>query len=422
VRSLLLDVSPLRHRDFRLLWTGEVLSETGSNIAVVAVLIQVYRLTGSSAATGAIGLAQLPPLMAASLFGGPLIDRYDRRTLMLVSQVGQAAASGLLLAGAIAGSPPLLLVYVGAAAIAGFNGFGLATRTAMTPSLVPPDRLPSALALNQVMWQTALIVGPAVGGLVVGRYGLAWAYAIDVVSFGATIGAVLLMRPRPPVRSALGRVEERESASGWQRFRDGFRYLKGRRVLQATFLVDLVAMVFGMPRAIFPELAATQFGGGGEIVGIMLAAVAVGALVGALTTGWVHRVRHQGAAILLAVALWGAAIVGFGVVDDRLWLACGFLAVAGAADVVSAVFRSTILQQTVPDDLRGRISGIHITVVAGGPRLGDAEAGLVADAFSPRVSAISGGVLCLVGVGVLALAIPEFTRYVSPARPTEDAV
>jgi predicted MFS family arabinose efflux permease len=258
------------------------------------------------------------------------------------------------------------------------------------------------------MWQTALIVGPALGGVIVGQLGLGWAYGVDVLSFGATITAVALMRPHPPLVTPLGDEDE---PSGWQRLADGFRFLKGRRVLQSTFAIDLVAMVFGMPRSLFPVLAATQFDAGAEVVGILFSAVSVGALVGALTSGWVHRIRRQGLAVIVAVAVWGCAIAAFGVVGDRLPIALVCLAVAGGADVVSAVFRSTILQDSVPDDLRGRLSGIHIAVVAGGPRIGDAEAGFAAAAFTPTISVVSGGVLCVAGVGVLALLVPEFARY-----------
>jgi MFS family permease len=408
LRALAVDVRPLRHRDFRLLWTGEILSETGSNIAVVAVFLQVYRITGSTAAVGLIGLVQLVPLMIGSLFGGPLIDRHDRRKLLLRAQMAQAVGSVLLLASTFVHPAPLVLVYAGAAIVAGVSGFALATRSAMTPTLVPDELLPSALALNQVMWQTALIVGPALGGVIVGQLGLGWAYAVDVVSFGATITAVALMRPHPPLVTPLGDEDE---PSGWQRLADGFRFLKGRRVLQSTFAIDLIAMVFGMPRSLFPVLAATQFDAGAEVVGILFSAVSVGALVGALTSGWVHRIRRQGFAVIVAVAVWGCAIAAFGLVGDRLPIALVCLAIAGGADVVSAVFRSTILQDSVPDDLRGRLSGIHIAVVAGGPRVGDAEAGFAAAAFSPTVSVVSGGVLCVVGVGALALLVPEFARY-----------
>jgi len=199
--------------------------------------------------------------------------------------------------------------------------------------------------------------------------------------------------------------------------REGFAYLKGRRVLRSTFVIDIIAMVFGMPRALFPFLAASQFHGGDAVVGLLFSAPAVGALVGALTAGWVGRIQHQGRAVVWAVALWGVGIAAFGLVGDRLWLALVFLAFAGAADVISAVFRSTILQLSVPDSLRGRLSGIHILVVTGGPRLGDLEAGLVAAAFTPAVSVVSGGLLCVVGAAALAAVVPEFWRYHAGDEP-----
>jgi MFS family permease len=257
------------------------------------------------------------------------------------------------------------------------------------------------------MWNTAQIVGPALGGIVVGTLGFAWAYGIDVVSFIGTITAAVLMRPRPPI------IEDpdAEVLGSWKRLMEGVHYLKGRRVLQGTFFVDLIAMVFGMPRVLFPFLARTQFGGGPELVGVLFASVSAGAVLAALTSGWVHRVVRQGLAIVVAIVVWGLAIAAFGLVGDRVLLALALLALAGGADVISAVFRSTILQATVPDDLRGRMSGIHIAVVAGGPRLGDLEGGLVASVFSPAVSVVSGGLICVIGVLGFAACVPEFARY-----------
>lgn len=413
VRRLAVDLTPLRtSRDFRLLWLGELVSETGSQVALVAVYVQVFALTGSALAVGLVGLAQLAPLALAVLFGGPVIDRLDRRRLLLAGHVGQAAASGVLLLGALMGDPPLALVYLGAGLVGGFGGFSLSVRSSMTPNLVPRDQLPSALSLNQAMFSACVIVGPAVGGIVIDEVGLAWAYGIDVVTFAAAIAACLLMRsqiPKPRPDAAEG-----VAATGWAAMTEGFRYLRGRRVLQSTFYVDLVAMIFGMPRALFPVLAVTQFDGSTKIVGLLFSAVSVGALAGALTTGWVRHVHRQGLAVLWAVAVWGAGIIGFGLVGDNLALALVFLAVAGAADVVSAVFRGTILQQSVPDALRGRISAVHILVVTGGPRLGDVEAGVMASLFSPTVSVLTGGIACVAGVVLLAVLVPEFARYLRP--------
>jgi len=405
LRGIAVDVRPLRqHRDFRLLWTGQLISETGHQMTRVAVLVQVYALTRSAAAVGLVGLIELVPLLVASIGGGSIVDAVDRRRLLMLTQVAFAGSSLLLLANSLASSPPVALIYMGAGLAAGVGGIDAPTRSATTPRLVPREQLPGAIALNQVMWNTTMIVGPALGGIVVARAGVAWAYGIDAATYGATFLAAVLMRPMPP-------EGDRRAATGLAAIREGFTYLRGRRVLQSTFVVDLIAMIFGMPRALFPVLAVTQFHGGPEIVGILLAALAAGALAGALTTGWVNRVRHQGRAVLWAVALWGACIVGFGLARGNLAVALVFLAAAGAADVISAVFRSAILQLSVPDQLRGRMSAVHILVVTGGPRLGDFESGIVAALTSPFASVVSGGLACLAGVGALALAVPAFRRY-----------
>src|SRR5581483_3628342 len=363
--------------------------------------IQVKRLTGSAAAVGVIGLVGLAGLVAGTLVGGSLLDAHDRRTLLIAAQVGFMAASGALLLGALIGRPPVWLIYAAVAALAGFSAIDGPTRSAMTPRLVGAGLLPAALALNQVIWNGTALVGPALAGIVIERFGLPVAYGIDLVTYLAMLGAAVLIRPMPPERGE-------GAATGWAAVREGFAYLRGRRVLQSTFVADIIAMIFGMPRALFPFLAGAQFHGGDTVVGLLFSAPAVGALVGALASGWVGRVRHQGRAVVWAVALWGA---GIGAVGDHLWLALGFLAFAGAADVISAVFRSTILQLSVPDSLRGRLSGIHILVVTGGPRLGDLESGLVAAAFTPMISVVSGGLLCIAGIGLLAALVPELRAY-----------
>jgi len=405
IRRVAVDTTPLRSsRDYRLLWSGELVSETGHQMSHVAVFVQVFQLTRSASAVGLVGLVELVPLVLMSIAAGGIVDAVDRRKLWLGMQFGFAAASTLLLVNSLSPHPPLGVVYLGAGLTAGLSGIASPTQAAMTPRLVSRKDLPSAIALNQVMWNSTAILGPAAGGVIIGAFGLPWAYGIDAITYGATITAGILMRPMPPAAS------ERR-ASGVAAIREGFAYLKGRRVLQSTFIADLIAMVFGMPRALFPILAVEQFHDGAEIVGVLFSALAVGALGGALTTGWVGRVRHQGRAVIIAIALWGGCIVGFGLAGDNLALAVVLLAAAGAADVISAVFRSAILQLSVPDQLRGRISAIHILVVTGGPRLGDFEAGMVAAAFSPVASVISGGLACLAGVGILALAVPQFRRY-----------
>lgn len=406
-RGIAVDVTPLRvSRDYRLIWSGEIVSEAGHQITVVAMFYQVYRLTGSAAAVGLIGLVQLVPLLTTSIGGGSIVDALDRRKILIVSQIGFALSSGILLAGALAGRPPVALVYGAAALAAGLSGIDSPTRSAMIPRLVGRDLVPSAVALNQVMWNSTMVIGPAIGGLVIAHLGLSWAYGIDVVTYGATLGAALLIHPMPPSRG-----DGVQPATGWAAVKEGLRYVRGRRVLQSTFVIDLIAMIFGMPRALFAILAVTQFHRGPEVVGLLFSAPAVGALLGALTAGWVGGVKHQGRAVIWSVAVWGAGITAFGSLGAHLWLALSFLAIAGAADVISAVFRSTILQLSVPDSLRGRLSGIHILVVTGGPRLGDFEAGLVAQLLTPTVSVVSGGLLCIAGAGLLALLVPEFRAY-----------
>jgi MFS family permease len=370
----------------------------------------VFALTRSAAAVGLTGLIELVFLVLTTVAGGQVVDRFDRRRLLLVTQVALGGASVVLLVNSLLDRPPVWVVYLGAGLAAGVSGISSPTRAAMTPRLVPRELVPTALALNQVMWNATLIAGPALGGVIVGAAGVPWAYGIDAATYGATITAALLMRPMPP-------TEESREIRGVAAIAQGFGYLKGRPVLQSTFVVDLVAMVFGMPRALFPVLAVTQFHGGAQIVGALLSALGVGALIGALTAGWVGRVRRQGLAVLVAVGIWGACIVGFGLAGANLAVALVFLALAGGADVISAVFRGSILQLSVPERLRGRLSAIHILVVTGGPRLGDFESGIVASLFTPFVSVLTGGMACVAGVAVLGLAVPQFGRY----RAGEDA-
>jgi MFS family permease len=407
LRGVAIDLSPLRaSRDFRLLWLGGLISITGRQITFVSLPYQVFQLTRSSFAVGLIGLAQLGPLIVFSIAGGPLVDRLDRRRVILVTEAGMAVTSGMLLFGALSGHPPLLYLYAVSGLQAGLSGVNSPARAAVIANLVPKERLPAAFAVNQVMFNTTLIVGPSVAGVVLAKLGLSWAYALDLSSFIASITASYLLRPLPPQREG-GEPAE----GGWRAVREGFAYLRGRRVLISTFMIDLDAMIFGMPQALFPVLALTTFHVGPEGLGLLYAAPSAGALLGALTTGWVGRIRHQGRAVIWAVIGWGAAITAFGLVTRLFWLALALLAVAGAADVLSAVFRSTILQLAVPDALRGRISAVHIMVVTGGPRLGNFEAGLVASLTSPQISVVSGGLACVVGAGLLAAWIPELRRY-----------
>ncbi len=410
LRRIAIDLSPLRvSRDFRRVWFGLVVSTIGSQFSVVAVFVQVTRLTESELAVGATGLVYLVGLMIGSIAGGVVLDAWDRRRLLAISQAGLAAGVATLLLGAAVGDPPLAVVYAGIALVAAFSAIDSPTRSAMTPRLIGAELIPAAQALNQVVWNAAALLGPAFAGLVIAGFGLQWAYAIDLTSICIMFFVALSIRPIPPE----GREE---NATGWRAIVEGFTYVKSNRLLQSTFAIDLVAMIFGMPRALFTFLAAEQFHRSETIVGLLFSAPAVGALLGALTSGWSRRIVHQGKAVVIAVAVWGAAIAAFGLTGDRLWLALVMLAIAGWADVISAIFRSTILQLAVPDRLRGRLSGLHILVVTGGPRLGDLEAGIVGGVVSNWFSVVSGGIACIAGAALVATVYPELPRYRSTAR------
>jgi MFS family permease len=379
-------------------------SELGYQFTRVALYVQVFAQTKSTTAVGLLGLSGFVGQVTGTLVGGSFIDARDRRRILLFSQVALAACAGVLLAGTAAGRAPLALLYGTNAAMWLVGSIEGPARSAMIPRLVGPALVPSALALYQALWQTVQIVGPGLAGILIAWRGLPSAYGVDLITYSALFLAALAMRPMPPEHDPV-------SATGWRAVGEGFDHVRRHRLLQSTFAIDLIAMIFGMPQALFPALAVSQFERGTAVVGILFAAPAVGALLQAIAGGWVKHVRRQGMAVIWAVIGWGAAIAGFGLVGDHLLAALALLAVAGAADVISAIFRSTILQVTVPDRLRGRLSGIHLLVVAGGPKLGDLEAGVVASWFSPVTSVVSGGLACIVGAGVVALAYPELRRY-----------
>lgn len=403
LRLAVVDVSPLRESvDYRWLYGGHLVNELGRQLTVVAVPYQVFLLTRSSLAVGLIGLAQLGPLVICSIFGGAVVDAVDRRRLLIVVQLLMGLTSAGLAINAAARQPAVWPLFVLSAANAGLSGLDSPARTAVLPTLVSRSNLAGAFALNQTLQQTAATVGPAVAGLIIARVSLPAAYWLDAASFTISTLALVPIRPLRP--------QGETQRAGFSSVVTGLRFLRSRRLLQGTFVIDLNAMIFGMPRALFPALGTQVFGGGAAVVGLLYAAPGAGALLGALTTGWVSTVRRQGRAVLIAVAVWGAAITAFGLVD-ALPVALALLAVGGAADVVSAVFRTTILQMTTPDSLRGRMSAVHIAVVAGGPRLGDAEAGAVAAISDARTSVIVGGVACLLGTLAIARGYPELARY-----------
>ena len=399
----MVDITPLRRvSGYRWLFGGMFVMQVGRQLTVVAVPIQVYEITGSTLAVGLLGLVQLIPLLLVSLVGGALADAIDRKRLLWLSQVVMALTGAGLLSNSLADSPALWPLFVLSAANAGISAIDSPARTALLPGLVGRALLPSALALNQTQTNIAKAAIPAIGGLLIAVSGYPVTYGLQMMAFA--VSAVLIMRIPNVKTEGGGRPFSMSSIL------EGFRFLKPRRVIQAAFLIDLSAMVFGMPTALFPAFGQEVLGGDAFTVGLLYTAPGIGALVGALTSGWVAHVRRQGTAVVLAVIGWGVSIAVFGLTSSQA-LALVMLALAGAADVVSAIFRGSIVQLSVPDSLRGRLSSMHMAVVAGGPRLGDLEAGVVAALTSVRFSIVSGGLACVLASLGIARWAPGFLSY-----------
>jgi MFS family permease len=410
VRGIFADITPLRlDRDYRWLWSGQAVNGIGNQITRIALPYQVYVMTGSTLAVAALTTVQLIPILIFALGAGSLADAIDRRRLLFVTQVGLMACSGALLLLSLQTSPPLIAIFAVAFLAAGIGAVDQPTRSSAIPRLVPAERLPAAIALNQLNFQVGSVVGPAIGGLLIATVGLSGAYLADVLTFTASLIGIAAIAPLPP----LGAV----TRPGLAAIREGLRFVGSRRVILSTFVIDLNAMVFGMPTSLFPALALDVFKVGPAGLGLLAAAPAVGAFLGALLSGWVSAVRRVGFAVIVAVAIWGAAIALFGLSTFSFPLALVFLAIAGAADVLSAVFRSTIVQLETPDLLRGRVTSIHILVVTSGPRIGDIEAATVASIIGAQASVVSGGVLCLAGVAVVARLFPELAAHVLRTKP-----
>jgi MFS family permease len=409
LRRLLIDTSPLReHRDYRLLWSGQVVTGMGNQITRIALPYQVFVLTHSVAAVGVLTLVQLVPILAFSLGAGSVADAVDRRRLLVATQLGMAASSLALVWLALQPVPPLAALLAVAFVAAGIGSVDQPARSSSIPRLVSPERLPAAIALNQLSFQAALIVGPAVGGLLIATVGLPGAYAVDVATFAGSLTALAMIGPLAPLATA--------TRPGLAAIREGLVFAMRRRVILSTFAIDLAAMIFGMPMALFPALAIDVFGTGAVGVGLMAAAPGFGAFAGALVSGWVSRVERPGRATAWAVVAWGVAIVGFGLATFSFLLALLFLAIAGAADMLSAVFRATIVQLETPDELRGRVTSIHMLVVTSGPRLGDMEAAAVGALAGPQFAVVSGGLLCIAGVAWVVRFFPELAAHVLPSR------
>jgi len=397
------DTRPLRIPAYRRLFLGQVTTVIGAMLTTVAVQQQIYDITGSSAWVGFASLVALVPLVVFGLLGGAIADTYDRRKLLMITSTGIAATSIGLWIGALSGSESVWVVLGLLALQQGFFAVNQPTRSAIIPRIVPLDMVPAANALGMTVFSIGVIVGPLLVGILIPLVGLPWLYFLDALTLVAILYAVVKLPPIPPLGVRRGRAK----------VLDGLAYLRLKPLLLMTFVVDIIAMVCGMPRALFPQMAQETFGGppgGGLALGMLNAGLAIGSLIGGLTGGWIHRIYRQGVAIVVAILLWGLSMALFGT-TSVLWLAVLYLAIGGWADLVSAVYRSTILQVTATDEMRGRIQGVFTVVVAGGPRLADLVHGVLADATSTAFTVTAGGIATIVLTVVAALLGRSLWRY-----------
>jgi MFS family permease len=402
-RAVLTDVRPLQvSAPYRRLFIGSTVSQLGQQMTNVAVAVQVYQLTHSSFYVGLVGVFALIPLVALGLYGGAIADAADRRTLALAASAGLWVVSMGLAAQAFLGNRSVWVLFGCIAVQSAFYAVNNPARSAMVPRLIGTDLMPAASALNMASFNLGFTFGPVLGALAISWQGFGAAYSIDVLTFSAAYYALIRLPRMPPL--------EDSTRAGLRSVVDGLRFLGRSPNLRMTFVLDLCAMVLAQPRALFPALAYKVYGGGAAVVGVLQAAPAAGAVVAFLFSGWVGKVRLQGLAIAVAVLVYGAAVGGVGL-SDWLWLGVVFLAVSGMADMVSAAYRSTILQVAAPDHLRGRLQGVFIVVVAGGPRAGDFLAGSVASGVGERLALLLGGLACIVGVLTASALQRRFLGY-----------
>ncbi|MCB5164851.1 MFS transporter [Streptomyces bambusae] len=397
------DLTPLRtSADYRRLWLGNTIVWLGQAMTALAISLQVYDITRSSFSVGLVGLCSLVPLVVFGLYGGAIADTVDRRLLGLYSSAGAAGLTVALAVAAVLGFHRVWFLYTVVALQSVCFALIAPARAAMVPKLLPAAQLPAANALTSVTNTFGMTVGPVLGGVITGWWGYQAAYIVDAVCFSAALYAMWRLPAMPP--------EREEGKRGRASVLDGLRFLATRPNIRMTFFSDMCAMVLAQPRALFPAVAGLWYGGDARTVGLLVAAPAVGAMLGGVFSGWQGRIRRHGLVILVSVAAWGLAIAAFGVTRN-LWLGLFFLAVAGWSDTISMVFRSTMLQTATPDEMRGRLQGVFIIVVAGGPRLGDFLAGSAADLASPGVAVTGGGLACVVAVALLAARWRAFARY-----------
>ncbi|MEU0202895.1 MULTISPECIES: MFS transporter [unclassified Streptomyces] len=405
-RRWAMDTRPLRRPAYRRLWVSTIVTAVGSQLTAVAVPKQIYDITGSSAWVGAASMAGFVPLVVFALWGGAIADTMDRRKLLLITNSGIAVTSLLFWLQAFAGLESVAALMVLLALQQAFWGLNAPARNASIARLVPAGELPAANALGSTVMQTGQVAGPLLAGALIPVVGLPELYLIDALALCVTVWAVYRLPSLPPLAgTALRRAGVKEIAAG-------FRYISGHTVLLLSFLADIVAMVLGMPRALFPQLAAQTYApyGEGLALGLLFAAIPIGAVLGGLFSGTFSRARRHGLMVIGAVVVWGVAITGFGL-SSSLWVSVAFLVVAGVADMVSMVFRGAILLSAATDEMRGRMQGVFTVVVAGGPRLADVLHGTAGSAFGPRTAVAGGGLLVVFVMLVLAAAVPALRRY-----------
>lgn len=413
--DLKLDVTPLRtSRDFRLLWVASTVFYLGSMLAYVALPFQLYHLTGSNFAVGALGMAQLVPLIVAGLYGGALADRVDRRKMLVTTGVAQVAIAAALAINAALAQPSVAAIYALGVLNSIANSLQRPSKAALIPRTVGHAELPAAIALSSFGTQVGLLVGPTVGGVLLTSVGPAWAYIADAAGLAIATALFALLRPYPQTHAADGAG----LAAIAREIGDGLRYALRRKDLLGTYVVDMVAMFLAMPTVLYPAFA-TDVLAQPAMLGMLYSAGTAGSLIATATSGWTARIHHHGRAVVIAAMVWGAAVALAGVAPS-VWAALVMLAIAGAADLISGLFRSVIWNQTIPDDRRGRLAGIEMLSYSLGPLGGEARAGLVADLTSVRASIVSGGVLCVAGVMGVAAWLRDFWRY--DARTDEHAL
>jgi MFS family permease len=403
--SALTDITPLRvSPPFRRLFTGSVLSIVGSSLTSFAIPLQVYDITRSPFAVGAIGLASLVPTLVIGLFGGSLIDAVERRKLVLITSTCLAGVSALLAAQAFAGLSVVWILYALVVVQSGLSAVNTPARRTFVPSLLGKDLLAAGLALNRIGFQVALIVGPALAGLITAAAGghLQACYLIDAVSFGGALYGVAGLPKMPPLADV--------ARPGLRAVAEGLQFIRRSQVLAGTFLADLNATVLALPVALFPAINAERFGGNPTTLGLFISAIGFGGVVSSAFTGPLRKVSRPGLVMLVTVSIWGAAFAGFALARS-LWLTLALLAVAGAADTFSVVLRGAIVQMVTTDALRGRLTSAEYVIGFGGDSLGGLESGALGSLTSPVISALSGGIATVVLSVVLGLALPKFAAY-----------